>query len=316
MFGQMQGAGALQADLRNNGGIESPTRDRNRIQQQHLNNDVFNRDRLVSQDSVSLSIDMLGPADQSQSAQNAEKIQNAKREVTIKGTQYIQNFFIILQDLNARYEKDSSVIQVDKQSESILQQALLPQPTESPQSQFLKIKGTVQTALTAFINLNLDIDTQLTHSIKILHRIPNLRTCLILSVLKQARDEITQAREFILKQKASFESTPYVCSLYFQESNGKSRALTLSDVVLGALVTVSQLQTTIENQYGAASEESLEIVQELGKDPLIAKFAGFIGTFDLKKSVLEILIEILLDHFLLVHSEPWIIPERDLKATV
>ena len=55
---------------------------------------------------------------------------------------------------------------------------------------------------------------------------------------------------------------------------------------------------------------------ELGKEPLIAKFAGFIGTFDLQKSVLEILIEILLDNFALVHAEPWIIPERDLKATV
>jgi hypothetical protein len=81
--------------------------------------------------------------------------------------------------------------------------------------------------------------------------------------------------------------------------------------VLGALVTVSQLQTTIENQYGSASVESLEIVQELAKDPLKAKFASFIGTFDLSKSVVELLVELLLDHFLLVQTEPWVIPDRD-----
>ena len=44
----------------------------------------FNRDRLASQDSVSLSIDMLGPFEQSKSALNAAP--NAKREVTIRGT--------------------------------------------------------------------------------------------------------------------------------------------------------------------------------------------------------------------------------------
>ena len=52
-------------------------------------------------------------------------------------------------------------------------------------------------------------------------------------------------------------------------------------------------------------------MHELGKDPLIAKFASFIGTFDHQKSVLEILIEILLDYFALVQMQPWIIPERD-----
>jgi hypothetical protein len=66
------------------------------------------------------------------------------------------------------------------------------------------------------MNLNLDSDTKLTQSIKILHRIPNLRICLILSVLNEARNELKGAQEFSAKGKGdNSKQSHYVCKQFF-----------------------------------------------------------------------------------------------------
>lgn len=66
----------------------------------------MNRDRLASQDSASISIDLQGPVEQSQLPIASKNLTSSQKDVTIHGTQFIQNFFIILNDLNSRLEKD------------------------------------------------------------------------------------------------------------------------------------------------------------------------------------------------------------------
>lgn len=83
------------------------------------------RERLMSQDSITISLDLAGPAD----LKNQEKV--PEQLETIRGDQFVQNFFIILQDMNARIERDGLVVQCDRQSESILQTALIPSATDT-----------------------------------------------------------------------------------------------------------------------------------------------------------------------------------------
>lgn len=65
------------------------------------------------------------------------------------------------------------------------------------------------------MNLDLETDQQLYSSIKILHRIPNIRICLILQVLKQGQDEILKAREHCLSQVGQKTCKPYESQMIF-----------------------------------------------------------------------------------------------------
>ena len=62
----------------------------------------------MSQDSITISLDLHGPAD-SQTLNKTEETKPDQME-TIRGDQFVQNFFIVLQDMNSRYEREPSVV--------------------------------------------------------------------------------------------------------------------------------------------------------------------------------------------------------------
>jgi hypothetical protein len=67
------------------------------------------RPRLISQDSIAVSMDLQGPADTSHIIHPKPE----EKEVTIRGTRFVQNFFTTLQDLNEKYEKNNEVLLVE-----------------------------------------------------------------------------------------------------------------------------------------------------------------------------------------------------------
>ena len=77
----------------------------------------------------------------------------------------------------------------------------------------------VDTAVITFMNLDLQTDSQLVSSIKILHRIPNIRVCLILSMLKLSQDEISNARKHCqaLQGLSVAQRTPYQNKIIFAD---------------------------------------------------------------------------------------------------
>ena len=94
--------------------------------------------------------------------------------------------------MNLRFEMDMQVQQADKAAEQILCQSLIPTQSDSAQQQYDKIKYTLQTAIVAFMNLDIEQDTHLSQSLKMLNRIPNMRICLILQMIAQGQYELSQ----------------------------------------------------------------------------------------------------------------------------
>ena len=96
------------------------------------------------------------------------------------------------------------------------------------------------------MNLDLETDHQLTQSIKILHRIPNIRICLILSVLKSGQDEMSKAIEHCKQQISTKSCNPYESKLIFAENADNPTINAFVNSVVGVLKTATQLQLTIE----------------------------------------------------------------------
>lgn len=63
----------------------------------------------MSQDSITMSLDLYGPAD-SQTLNKTTEANKLPQVETIRGDQFVQNFFIVLQDMNAKYERDTQVV--------------------------------------------------------------------------------------------------------------------------------------------------------------------------------------------------------------
>lgn len=128
----------------------------------------------------------------------------------------MQNMFNELQDLIERFAKNAVVSQADKQCQDLLKMNLLPQEHETAEEKFKKIHDSMQIALIGFKIFNKD-DLQIQSRIRLLFRIPSLRICLILRVLKllsgevdnlvKHRDECSRTKEFAPYK--SSEKMPY-----------------------------------------------------------------------------------------------------------
>ena len=231
----------------------------------------------------------------------------------IRGDQFIQNFFIVLQDINSCFEREPSVVQTDKQAEQILSTSLIPQQHESPATQYGKIRSMIETAMTTFMNLDLKTDSQLVSSIKILHRIPNIRVCLILSMLKLSQDELANARRHCLALDGfpAAQRTPYQNKIIFAESNKEDQLLSFANTVISTVKSIEKLQTTIEpspeNEH--FMNKVMEIVHPVQKDSLLDKFAQLIGlqAFE-NKPIFLVLLQMCLDFWALYEEFPWVLP--------
>jgi hypothetical protein len=81
-----------------------------------------------------------------------------------------------------------------------------------------------------------------------------------------------------------------------------------ANTVIGALKTTTQLQTTVEQETG---REVMELVQVLRTDSLICKFAEIIGLSDFNRSLIEYLLDLMLDFWDLCETNPWVIASNE-----
>lgn len=90
------------------------------------------------------------------------------------------------------------------------------------------------------MNLDLETDKHLMQSIKILHRIPNIRICLILSVIKQGQVEMDKAKDHCAEQIANRTCKPYESKLTFAEHNKiEENMVSFVNIVIGSLKTTT-----------------------------------------------------------------------------
>jgi hypothetical protein len=102
----------------------------------------------------------------------------------------------------------------------------------------------------------------------------------------------------------------YDSLLIFDEN--KSHVLSFMQAVVGVLKTVCSLQLSIEHgkddqSRQLAHKEILEVALPLESDPLIAKFARMTNVGPITKSILEIVLEMMLQFWELTDRHPWVI---------
>ena len=105
----------------------------------------------------------------------------------------MQNFYLHLQQQITSYEQDPLALEVNRQTESVLIEHLIPQNSDTAATIFSKLKGPVNLALTAFKNFEEASDFQsVGSSLMIVDKIPYLRSCLNLNVLSMLNLELKQ----------------------------------------------------------------------------------------------------------------------------
>jgi len=81
-----------------------------------------------------------------------------------------------------------------------------------------------------------------------------------------------------------------------------------ANTVIGALKTTTQLQSTVEHETG---KEVMELVHALRTESLISKFAEMIGLTDFNSSLIEYLLDLMLDFWDLCETNPWVIASNE-----
>ena len=105
----------------------------------------------------------------------------------------MQNFYLHLQQQITSYEQDPLALEVNRQTESVLIEHLIPQNSDTAATIFSKLKGPVNLALTAFKNFEEASDFQsVGSSLMIVDKIPYLRSCLNLNVWSMLNLELKQ----------------------------------------------------------------------------------------------------------------------------
>ncbi len=67
------------------------------------------------------------------------------------------------------------------------------------------------------------------------------------------------------------------------------------------------MQQSLQEQHGTKPKNLLEVAVKVSKDPLVSKFAGFIGDIDQSKSVLESLLDSLIEFLEITEESPWLL---------
>ena len=112
--------------------------------------------------------------------------------------------------------------------------------------------------------------------------------------------------------------SPYESELVFAENAENMAINAFVNSVIGVLKTATQLQLTIETaqenkeeQKQNVSKEILEIVHPVPQDYLICKFAALVGLEKNQKSILEMILDLVIDFWRLCEKFPWILKSRN-----
>ena len=161
----------------------------------------------------------------------------------------MNNAFNDLKDLFSKFQKNSSVSQADKQCTEMLRTHLLPQESESANVKFSKIHDCMQMALVGFKIFEKD-DFQIQSRIRLLFRIPSLRICLILRVLKLVKNEIENMVAHRDRCKAESNFSTYKSKeqmpVIMKEDMMVLKEMPIDKTILVSLSIVEQLQDCLQ----------------------------------------------------------------------
>jgi len=71
------------------------------------------------------------------------------------------------------------------------------------------------------------------------------------------------------------------------------------------------MQQTLQEQHGTKPKNLIEVAVKVSKDPLVSKFASFIGDIDQSKSVLESLLDNVIEFLAIAEESPWLLSESE-----
>ena len=83
--------------------------------------------------------------------------------------------------------------------------------------------------------------------------------------------------------------------------------MSMLNVLIFCLSTIAQMQQSLQEQHGTKPKNLLEVAVKVSKDPLVSKFASFIGDIDQSKSVLESLLDNLIEFLEITEESPWLL---------
>ena len=177
---------------------------------------------------------------------------------------------------------------------------------DSIETQFMKVKAPVNIAVCGFRSLATDEKNALESSIRLLHRIPNLRIALTLNVLNLARQEFTELKQYSDKvdsNKKAFRK----CCFHFGESES------IPAILLMGLKTIADMQNGLKELTNTKKSDMFEIIRPLSDQNMnMGRFAALVGNIDMDKSVLEGALDIILSFMGLVLKNQWVV-HRDPK---
>ena len=165
---------------------------------------------------------------------------------------------------------------------------------DSIETQFMKVKAPVNIAVCGFRSLATDEKNALESSIRLLHRIPNLRIALTLNVLNLARQEFTELKHYSDKvdsNKKAFRK----CCFHFGESES------IPAILLMGLKTIADMQNGLKELTNTKKSDMFEIIRPLSDQNM-----------NMGRSVLEGALDIILSFMELVLKNQWVV-HRDPK---
>ena len=145
-----------------------------------------------------------------------------------------------------------------------MKDALIADPdNDSVEVMLHKVRAPVNIAVCGFRSLSQEEKSELVSSIKLLHRIPNLRLALTLEVLKLARIEF----ELLAKHARAGVKVPFEkCAFHFGDADATPAA------ILMAFKTINDMQNGLKMLNGKKNE-LFDIIKPLSGDNQLAKFA-------------------------------------------
>ena len=75
-----------------------------------------------------------------------------KSKIQLKGTQYMQNFYLMLTDHIVKFEQDPTAQGVTSQCEQVLSQQLVPIEADSADQIYQKLQGLIRLGTTVLLN--------------------------------------------------------------------------------------------------------------------------------------------------------------------
>ena len=153
---------------------------------------------------------------------------------------------------------------LSKLCETTVKDALIADPeNDSVEVMLHKVRAPVNIAVCGFRSLSQEEKSELVSSIKLLHRIPNLRLALTLEVLKLARIEF----ELLAKHARAGVKVPFEkCAFHFGDADATPAA------ILMAFKTINDMQNGLKMLNGKKNE-LFDIIKPLSGNKQLAKFA-------------------------------------------